>query len=169
MGLFDIFSGNSSGTKKKSTTVKKKSTTAKKKSTSTKKKSTVKSKKTTTKAKKSSSGVNITDTILSMAKSAGINMNTIISFALKNQDVISALGKLGQKKGEDPASSSVQKLVGSLKTNISKAVGVKVDDDTFGSIVNKFMGNAMIKDRVEDIAGDSVTTFIKKAVSEYIS
>lgn len=167
MGLLDLLTGSTTTTKKKGTTTKKKSTTAKKTSSATKKKSPTKSKKTTT--KKSASGVNITDAILSMAKSAGIDINTIISFVLKNQDVISALGKLGLKKGEDPASSSVQKLVGSLKTNINKAIGTKVDDDTFGSIVNKLMGNAMIKERVEDIAGDSVTSFIKKAVSEYIS
>ena len=165
MGLLDLLTGST--TTKKNATTAKKSTGTKKKSTSTKKKSTTTSKKTTT--KKSSGGVNITDALISMAKSAGIDMNTIISFVLKNQDVVSALGKLGLKKGEDPTSSAVQKLVGSLKTNINKAVGTKIDDDTFGSIVNKLMGNAMIKERVEDIAGDSVTSFIKKAVSEYIS
>ena len=104
-----------------------------------------------------------------VAKAAGIDMSTIISFAAKNTDVINALGKLGAKSGSDPASDAVQKLVSSLKTKVVKASGTKIDDDAFGTIINKLMGNATVKKQVEKAAGTGVSSFIKKAVAEYIS
>ena len=111
----------------------------------------------------------VADKISKAAKSMGIDLTQVLSMVMKNQDVIAVLGKLGLKKKEDPASSAVQKLVGSLKTAINKASGAKVSDDAFGSLVSKLMGNATVKNTVEDIAGTGVATFIKKAVSEYIS
>lgn len=124
-------------------------------------------KETISKAKKKVSTAN--KTVSKFAKSLGIDLTQVLSIAMKNQDVINVLGKLGLKKKEDPASSAVQKLVGSLKTAINKATGQKVNDDAFGSIITKLMGNATVKSKVEDIAGSGVATFIKKAVSEYIS
>lgn len=119
----------------------------------------------TTKSKKGS----VVDQISKVAEAMGIDLTQVLSLVMKNQDVIEILGKLGLKKKDDPASAAVQKLVGSLKTTINKASGIKIDDDTFGSLVNKLMGNDKIKGKVEDIAGSGVATFIKKAVKEYIS
>ena len=121
------------------------------------------------KAKKTVDKAKVADKISKVAKSVGIDLKSVLSFAMKNQDVINILGKLGLKKKEDPASSAVQKLVGNLKTAINKASGVKVDDDSFSTIINKLLGNTTVKNKVEDIAGGGVTTFIKKAIKEFTS
>lgn len=121
------------------------------------------------KAKKTVDKAKVADKISKVAKSVGIDLKSVLSFAMKNQDVINILGKLGLKKKEDPASSTVQKLVGNLKTAINKASGVKVDDDSFSTIINKLLGNTTVKNKVEDIAGGGVTTFIKKAIKEFTS
>ena len=60
-------------------------------------------------------------------------------------------------------------MVGNLKTAINKASGVKVDDDSFSTIINKLLGNTTVKNKVEDIAGGGVTTFIKEAIKEFTS
>lgn len=112
---------------------------------------------------------NATKNVTKIAKSVKIDLASLISLATKNTAVITALGKLGLKKDADPASSQVQKLVSTLKSAVVKATGTKVDDDKFGSMVNKLMGNVTIKKKVEAIAGSGVSTFIKKAVSEFIS
>ena len=124
---------------------------------------------TISKAKKTVDKAKVGDKITKLAKNVGIDLKDVLALAMKNQDVINVLGKLGLKKKEDPASAAVQKLVGNLKTAVNKVTGKKVDDDTFGSIVSKLMGNATVKSKVEDIAGSGVATFIKKAVSEFIS
>ena len=121
------------------------------------------------KAKKTVGKAKVANKISKVAKSMGIDLASVLSFAMKNQDVINVLGKLGLKKKEDPTSSAVQKLVGSLKTAINKSSGVKVDDNSFGTIINKLLGNAVVKSKVEETAGSGVVTFIKKAVKEYIS
>ena len=121
------------------------------------------------KAKKTVDKAKVADKISKVAKSVGIDLKSVLSFAMKNQDVINILGKLGLKKKEDPTSSAVQKLVGNLKTAINKASGVKVDDDSFSTIINKLLGNTTVKNKVEDIAGGGVTTFIKKAIKEFTS
>ena len=121
------------------------------------------------KAKKTVDKAKVADKISKVEKSVGIDLKSVLSFAMKNQDIINILGKLGLKKKEDPASSTVQKLVGNLKTAINKASGVKVDDDSFSTIINKLLGNTTVKNKVEDIAGGGVTTFIKKAIKEFTS
>lgn len=113
-----------------------------------------------TKATKSASKV---------AKTLGVDLTTIVTFAMKNKSVIDALSKLGLKSESDPASSAVQKLVSSLKNTISKAAGTKIEDKTFSSIVTKLLSNSTVKSKVEDAAGKGVSSFIKKAVAEYIS
>lgn len=110
-----------------------------------------------------------TQTVTKAAKAVGLDTNTILSYALKNKAVMDVLIKLGLKKESDPASSSVMKLIGSLKNTINKATGVKLEDKTFGSIVNKILGTDKVKEKLEDAAGKGVPAFIKKAVSEYIS
>ena len=108
--------------------------------------------------------------IKSAAKTLGIDMTTIISLASKNKTIVEALAKIGLKKEtSEPEAAGVQKLVGSLKSAVSKAVGVKVEDDTFGNIVNKLLKVDTVKSRVEKLAGEGVSSFIKKAVAEYIS
>ena len=124
---------------------------------------------TVKKAKKAVGKAKVAEKISKVAKSVGIDLKDVIAIAMKNQSVVNALGKLGLKKEEDPASTAVQKLVGSLKTAVNKATGKKVDDDLFSSIVNKLTGNATIKSKLEDMAGKGVASFIKKAVAEYIS
>lgn len=121
------------------------------------------------KAKKTINKAKIAKNISKVAKSVGIDLTSVLAFAMKNQDVIAVLGKLGLKKKEDPASSAVQRLVGSLKSAINKASGVKVDDNSFTAIANKLLGNTTVKNKVEGIAGSGVTTFIKKAIKEYVS
>lgn len=117
-----------------------------------------------------SAGKTAQKTIKNVAKSAGLDITKIISLATKNKDIIDVLGKIGLKKEtSDPASTAVQKLVGSLKSTVSKAIGVKVEDDMFGNIVNKLLKTDTVKSRVEKIAGSGVSAFIKKAVAEYIS
>ena len=106
--------------------------------------------------------------IVKAAKSAGIDVNSILKLVTKNKDVVSALVKLGVKKDEDPAAATVQRLVSSLKSTISKASGTKVDDDTFSSIVTKLVGVDKVKTNLEEVAGRGVVGFIKKAVKEYI-
>ena len=113
-----------------------------------------------TKATKSASKV---------AKTLGVDLTTIVTFAMKNKSVIDALSKLGLKSESDPASSAVQKLVSSLKNTISKAAGTKIEDNTFSSVVTKLLSNSTVKSKVEDAAGKGVSSFIKKAVAEYIS
>ena len=109
-------------------------------------------------------------TIKSAAKTLGIDMTTIISLASKNKTIVEALAKIGLKKEtSEPEAAGVQKLVGSLKSAVSKAVSVKVENDTFGNIVNKLLKVDTVKSKVEKLAGDGVTSFIKKAVAEYIS
>ncbi len=121
------------------------------------------------KAKKTVNKAKAANGISKVAKSMGIDLKSVLSFVMKNQDVINMLGKLGLKKKEDPASSAVQKLVANLKTAINKASGVKVDDNSFSTIVNKLLGNTTVKNKVEEIAGGEVTTFIKKAIKEFTS
>ena len=112
---------------------------------------------------------NAASKVAKIAKDSGIDLTKIVMALMTNKTVITALGKLGAKKDSDPTSAAVQKLVGSLQSSINKATGVKVDDNSFSSIVNKLMGNKTIKTQVEDIAGDGVSSFIKKAVAAYIS
>ena len=73
---------------------------------------------------------NVQKTVTKAAKAVGIDANTILTYALKNKAVMDVLIKLGLKKESDPASSAVQKLVGSLKSTINKATGVKLEDNT---------------------------------------
>lgn len=101
-------------------------------------------------------------------KTTGIDVKDIIKTAATSTVVIEALTKLGLKKEEKVESSAVQKLVGSLKNTISKAVGQKVDNDLFGSVVSKLLGTATVKKEVENVAGKGVASFIKNAVSAYI-
>lgn len=110
-----------------------------------------------------------TEKISKLTKAVGIDANTVISYALKNKSVMDVLIKLGLKKESDPASSAVQKLVGSLKSSINKASGAKLENKIFGSAVTKLLGVDKIKTQLEKTAGKGVSTFIKKAVSEYIS
>ena len=126
-------------------------------------------KETISKAKKTVDKAKVGSKITKLAKDMGIDLKDVLALAMKNQDLIEILGKLGLKKKEDPASSEVHKLVGNLKTALNKVTGHKVDNDTFGSIISKLMGNATVKSKVEKLAGSGVATFIKKAVSEYIS
>lgn len=112
----------------------------------------------------------IQKTIKSTAKSLGIDVDKIISLATKNKDIIDLLAKIGLKKENlEPDASSVQKIVGNLKTAMSKAVGVKIDDKTFSNVANKLLKNDTVKSKVEKIAGSGVSTYIKKAISEYVS
>lgn len=108
-------------------------------------------------------------TVTKVAKAVGIDMNSIVSYATKNKAVVDVLVKLGLKKESDPASGVVQKLVSSLNSAINKASGVKLDDKSFGSAVTKLLGVDKVKEKLEDAAGKGVTSFIKKAVAEYIS
>ena len=108
-------------------------------------------------------------TLTKAAKAVGIDTNTILTYALKNKAVMDVLIKLGLKKENDPASSAVQKLVGSLKSAINKASGMKIEDKIFGSAVNKILGADKVKEKLEDAVGKGVPSFIKKAVAEYIS
>ena len=127
---------------------------------------TVKS--TVAKAKKAATSAS--KTASKLAKAVGIDMTTLISLASKNKAIVEALAKIGLKKEtSEPEAAGVQKLVGSLKTAVSKAVGVKVEDDTFGNIVNKLLSVDTVKSKVEKLAGNGVSSFIKKAVAEYIS
>lgn len=110
-----------------------------------------------------------TKTVTKAAKSVGIDMKTIMSYAQNNKAVLDVLTKIGLKKDSDPTSSAVQKLVGSLKSAVSKAAGFKLEDKSFGSAVTKILSNTNIKSKLEDAAGKGVPAFIKKAVAEYIS
>ena len=112
---------------------------------------------------------NATKKVTSVAKAVGIDMSSIVSFAMKNKTVLDALTKLGLKKESDPTSGVVQKLVSSLNSAINKTSGIKLEDKTFSSVVSKLLGNTQIKDKLEDAAGKGVTSFIKKAVAEYIA
>ena len=117
-------------------------------------------KKTVSKAKK---------TVTKAAKTLGIDVNTIIKYAQKNKTVLDILVKLGLKKESDPASSAVQKVVSSLNTAINKAIGFKLEDQSFSNAVTKLLNVDKIKSTLEDEVGKGVNTFIKKAVAEYIS
>lgn len=112
---------------------------------------------------------NAQKTVAKAVKAVGIDTNTILNYALKNKAVMDGLIKLGLKKESAPASSAVQKLVGSLKNTINKATGVKLEDKSFGSAVTKILGTDIVKEKLEDAVGKGVPAFIKKAVSEYIS
>ena len=103
------------------------------------------------------------------AKAVGIDVGALALTAMKNKAVVDVLVKLGLKKDSDPASGSVQKLVGSLKNTINKAAGVKLEDKSFGSTVTKILGADKVKEKLENAVGKGVPAFIKKAVSEYIS
>lgn len=92
-----------------------------------------------------------------------------MSYALKNKAVMDALIKLGLKKDTNPASTAVQKLVSSLKTSLNKVTGMKLEDKSFGSAITKLLSAGKVKEKLEGVAGKGVPTFIKKAVSEYIS
>lgn len=124
-------------------------------------------KKTVAKAK--NAATKATKTVSKVAKAVGIDMSTIISYAAKNKAVMDILVKLGLKKESNPASGAVQKLVGSLKSAVSKAAGIKLEDKSFGSAVTKLLGVEKIKTQLENTAGKGVVSFIKKAVSEYIA
>ena len=50
------------------------------------------------KAKKTVDKAKVADKISKVAKSVGIDLKSVLSFAMKNQDVINILGKLGLKK-----------------------------------------------------------------------
>lgn len=106
---------------------------------------------------------------IKVANSLGIDIAKVLPIIVKNADVISALANIGLKKGSDPASASVQKLVSSLKTKISNVVGTKLKDKDFQTIVNKLVSNPTVKAKVEKLSSTGVTTFIKKAISEYAS
>lgn len=112
---------------------------------------------------------NVSKKVAKVAKSTGLDLTQLVSLATNNTDVVNALAKLGLKKGDDPGASSVQKLVGTLKSKVSSAIGVKVEDKTFSSLVSKLLSNATVKSQVEKISGTGVATFIKKAVAEYIA
>ena len=124
-------------------------------------------KNTVSKAKKAASDAS--KKVSKVAKAVGIDTNTIATQVLKNKAVVDVLVKLGLKKESAPESSAVQKLVASLKSNISKATGVKLDDKSFSGAVSKILANTKIKEKLEDVAGRGVPTFIKKAVEAYIS
>ena len=124
-------------------------------------------KSTVAKAKKAATSAS--KTVSKAAKAVGIDMTTILSFAQKNTAVVDVLTKLGLKKESDPTSGAVQKLVGSLNSAINKAVGIKLDDKTFGSAMTKLLANTKIKEKIDDAAGRGAISFIKKAVAEYIS
>ena len=113
--------------------------------------------------------VKATKVATKVAKTLGIDMATLLSLAAKNADVINSLAKIGEKKGSDPASSTVQKLVSSLKTKVAKVAGTKIDDNTFKTLTNKLLSNETLKKKVEKISGSGVATFIKKAVAEYVA
>ena len=106
---------------------------------------------------------------IKVANSLGIDITKVLPIIIKNADVISALANIGLKKGSDPASASVQKLVSSLKTKISNVVGTKLKDKDFQTIVNKLVSNPTVKAKVEKLSSTGVATFIKKAISEYVS
>ena len=110
-----------------------------------------------------------TKTVTKAAKSLGIDAKAIMSYAQNNKAVLDVLTKIGLKKDSDPTSSAVQKLVGSLKSAVNKAVGIKLEDKSFGSAVTKILSNTNIKSKLESAAGKGVPAFIKKAVAEYIS
>lgn len=112
---------------------------------------------------------NVQKTVTKAAKAVGIDVSALAMSAMKNKAVIDVLVKLGLKKDSDPTSSAVQKMVASLKNSLSKATGAKLEDKSFGSVVNKMLGVDKIKEKLEDAAGKGVPAFIKKAVSEYIS
>ena len=104
------------------------------------------------------------------ANSLGIDITKVLPVVIKNADVISALANIGLKKGSDPASASVQKLVSSLKTKVSKVTGTKLTDKNFQTIVNKLVSNETVKNKIEKLSSTTgVTTFIKKAISEYVA
>ena len=106
--------------------------------------------------------------VAKVAKSVGIDATSLMTLAIKNKDVVKALENLGLKKDSDPTSSVVQKLVGTLKSKINTAAGIKVEDKTFSSAVTKLLGNTKIKEQLEKISGTGVSAFIKKAVSAYM-
>lgn len=124
-------------------------------------------KKTVSKAKKAASDAS--KKVSKVAKAVGIDTNAIVAQVLKNKAIVDILVKLGLKKESAPESSAVQKLVASLKSNISKATGIKLEDKSFSSAVSKVLANAKIKEKLEDVAGRGVPSFIKKAVEAYIS
>ena len=112
---------------------------------------------------------NAQKTVTKAAKAVGIDVGALALTAMKNKAVVDVLVKLGLKKDSDPASSAVQKLVGSLKNSLNKVSGVKLEDKSFSTAVTKILGVDKVKDKLEDVAGKGVPAFIKKAVSEYIS
>ena len=112
---------------------------------------------------------NAQKTVTKAAKAVGIDVGALALTAMKNKDVVDVLVKLGLKKDSDPASGAVQKLVGSLKNSLYKVSGVKLDDKSFGTAVTKILGTSNVKEKLEDAVGKGVPSFIKKAVSEYIS
>lgn len=122
---------------------------------------------TVSKAKKAATSAS--KTVSKAAKAVGIDMNTILAYAQKNKAVVDVLVKLGLKKESDPASTTVQRLVGSLKNSISSAVGIKLEDKSFSSAVTKLLANTKIKEKLETVVGKGVPAFIKKAVAEYVS
>lgn len=105
---------------------------------------------------------------IKVANSLGIDITKVLPVIVKNADVISALANIGLKKGSDPASASVQKLVSSLKTKISNVVGTKLKDKDFQTIVNKLVSNPVVKNKIEKLSSAGASTFIKKAISEYV-
>ena len=90
-----------------------------------------------------------TKTVTKAAKSLGIDAKAIMSYAQNNKAVLDVLTKIGLKKDSDPTSSAVQKLVGSLKSAVNKAVGIKLEDKSFGSAVTKILSNTNIKSKLE--------------------
>ena len=124
-------------------------------------------KKTVSKAKKAASDAS--KKVSKVAKAVGVDTNAIVAQVLKNKAIVDILVKLGLKKESAPESSAVQKLVASLKSNISKVTGIKLEDKSFSSAVSKVLANAKIKEKLEDVAGRGVPSFIKKAVEAYIS
>lgn len=106
--------------------------------------------------------------VVKTGKTACVDVAKILTPLMKNKDVANALANIAAKKKNDPASTTVQKLVSSLKNVISKNVGAKIDNETFSKVVNKLMSNATVKSKVEKLAGAGVSTFVKKAVSEFV-
>lgn len=106
-----------------------------------------------------------------VSKKAGLDLSSLVGLATKNADVVSLLGKIGSLKGEnEPEDSPVQKLVKQLFTLVGKSTGIKIDEEMFSKIITKLLASEVVKKKIAKLAGSTTaTTFIKKAISAFVS
>lgn len=118
----------------------------------------------------SDAGKALASSVTKKATSSGsLDLTSLIGLASKNTEIVDLLGNLGVlKKTEEPDSSKTQKIVKQLYSLVKSNIG-KIDNDTFKTIINKLLASDKVKKQIEKIAGSGTTTFIKNAITAYLS